>query len=239
VLVGLNEILMHEENFAYIEVIKNCLPQCSLTIFSNGDYIDDLNIRRLASLGVDDLIITFHNGPNKPFSPENALTRAHKFIQKTKVPLLLELYDPGIRLQFESQVDQMKVVACATNFDKVGHDWGGNLDMGRTEKRNAPCSYPIRQFVVNHEGDIFMCCVVPRAKTEKNLKDGALVGNLRDHATIFHAYASEPMRQWRDAAFRNGDLPSPCDTCTGHDGIDESRIADLVEQVAIARELNA
>jgi hypothetical protein len=83
----------------------------------------------------------------------------------------------------------MRLVVGNLNFDKMGHNWAGHLDFKESAPRATPCSYPLRQFVVNYAGDMFICCVVPRDNNAANREMGTVTGNLADYPRC-----STPMR---------------------------------------------
>ena len=232
VLVGQNEFFMHRENFDYLAHIRVSLPRATIRMFSNGDYATRENLELAAECGVKEMFVTLHGAPGAKFDPAYVLGRVEQFRQRVGGEFLLEAYEKGARLNFTTEIGEMKLTVGAVNFDTLGHNWGGQLDFKPGGTRKTPCSYPLRQFVVNYAGDMFLCCVVPRDDNAENRALGTITGNLADHPSLFHAYASDTMRTWRESTFANRDLPKPCDTCTGHEGIDEGRFSALADHVA-------
>ena len=230
-LVGLNEFFMHEENFQYLAHIRKSLPKCSIRLFSNGDYVTSEHLDRAAQCGVSEMFITLHGSADAAYNAEYVLDRIVRFQKKTGVQFTLEAYEKDERLNFYADIHGMRLTIGSLNFDQIGHNWAGELDFKASKTRQAPCSYPLRQFVVNYAGDIFICCVVPRDKKAHTKDLGTMVGNLADYPSLFDAYGSEAMRQWREASFSTRNLPKPCDTCTGHEGVDETRFVELADYV--------
>ncbi len=227
VLVGTNEIFMHDRNFDYISAAREALPAGRIKLFSNGDYLTRAHIDRLVALGVDDLVVTFHLAAGKPFDEAEVRNRAARFAERVALSLHPESADAGRHVYFSATLGRLHLTAGSQNFAVTGHGWAGAVHDAGGVRRTAPCTYPIRQFVLNHDADIFLCCFPVKERTELNLRTGAVAGNLREFPSIFHAYASEKLLAWRRALLTNAEKPEPCLRCTGHAGIDESRFRDL------------
>ena len=230
VLVGTNELFMHERNLDYVAAAREALPACRIKLFSNGDYLTRAHIDRLVELGVDALVVTFHLAAGKPFDETEARTRAAHFAERLGLPLHPESAVPGRHVYFSTRLGRLHLTAGLQNFAVTGHGWAGAVNDAGGFRRTAPCTYPIRQFVLNHDADIFMCCFPVKERTALNMRTGAVAGNLREFPSIFHAYASEKLLAWRRALLTNGEKLEPCRSCTGHAGIDESQFRDLAAQ---------
>ena len=229
-LVGTNEIFMHERNLDYIAAAREALPACQIKLFSNGDYLTRTHIERLVKFGVVDLAVTLHLAAGKPFDETEVRTRAAQFAERVGVKLRLESVVPGRHIYFSARLGGLHLSAGLQNFAVTGHGWAGAVHDAGGFRRTAPCTYPIRQFVLNHDADIFMCCFPVKERTALNMRTGAVAGNLREFPSIFHAYASEKLLAWRRALLTNAEKSEPCRSCTGHAGMDESRFRDLATQ---------
>jgi Radical SAM superfamily/Iron-sulfur cluster-binding domain len=226
-LVGTNEIFMHERNFDYIAAARGALPGCQIKLFSNGDYLTREHIERLVELGVVDLAVTLHLAAGKPFDEAEVRARVAQFAKRVGVKLSLESEVPGRHIYFSARLGPLHLSAGLQNFAVTGHGWAGAVHDSGGFRRTAPCTYPIRQLVLNHDGDIFMCCVAAKERTAPNMQAGAVTGNMREFPSIFHAYASEKLLAWRRALLTNAEKSGPCRSCTGHADIVESQFRDL------------
>ena len=79
------------------------------------------------------------------------------------------------------------------------------------------CSYPIRQFIVSHDGIFLQCCMTFKGRPAENTRSGATVCNLADYPSIFEAYTSPGMTAWRLIAFTTKAKHGSCGTCPGFD----------------------
>jgi MoaA/NifB/PqqE/SkfB family radical SAM enzyme len=233
VLVGMNEFFMHEENFKYLEPIRRILPRARIAIYSNGDYIDGEKLGKAEAMGLDRLVVTFHPAAGKPFNADDILDRAAKFTARTGVDLFLDIHKRNERLHFLGRKGRVQVAAGLVNWDSVGHNWGGAVTTEReTAAAGVPCNAPVRYFTIGRTGDIVICPAVPRERTALMEKHGAVTGNLKDFASVFHAYADEALLWWRQHAFSTTALPELCRTCSARSGLHNSantQMAQLVE----------
>jgi len=213
-LVGMNEFFMHDENFVYLERIKQAIPKCMIQIYSNGDYLTREYLERAERAGVDLIVVSFHLQAGKTYNTDDVLDRAYKFTKRTNVPLQLADYKKG-KLHFQAQLGRMMLLAGLVNWDTDGHSWGGIIDAGKpTADSGTPCQSPVNILCLSTEGDFTLCCAVPREKTPENVANGAMLGNLRDFPSIFHAYASDAMLYWRQHSFSTESIPPLCQDCS-------------------------
>lgn len=231
VFVGNNEILMHDRNFDYLAEARRRLGRAVLVVYSNGDYLNADKLDRLVRSGVDRIGVTLHPGPGKPFDADEVACRAKILAVRTGLDLVRTVEEAGHLIVYAAERAGLEVTVALHNFAISGHNWAGLLPGHEAHVRTDPCSYPLRQFVVDHDGDLFACCLAFKERTEQNLKTGMLTGNLRDFPSIFHAYADQALRDWRRALFTNGAKHGPCRTCTGHFGNQESSFIPLADLV--------
>jgi hypothetical protein len=236
-LVGLNEFFMHEENFKYAEMIKEMLPKSYLQVFSNGDYIDQDMLERAERSGVDLLVVSFHPQAGKPYDAAEVLDRTAKFMKRTNLQLTITDYRKGERLHMQTRMGKLQIMAGLVNWETHGHNWGGSLDCGREmAEPEMPCESPVNVLCLAQNGDFTLCCNVPRERTAENVANGAMLGNLKDFPSIFHAYASDTMLYWRQHSFSTKKIPELCQNCSARN-TDWSRankpIAEFIEQQGV------
>lgn len=230
--VGNNEFFLHEENRAYVDAARGVLPRAVLKLYSNGDFLGKADLAWAASAGVDLIHVTLHTAPGKAYDDSEALRRIWLFQKQTGLQLqLLEFVKDG-KLAFIAQCGRTKVFVKAQNMQQFGHNWNGLVACGGAAARLPadPCSYPLRQFIVTHDGDLLLCCMMFKERTAENDRSGAMIGNLAAYSSVFAAYASPRMAIWRRAIFSTAAKPAPCATCPGFEP-DEAKAAPLADQV--------
>ena len=214
-LVGMNEFFMHDGNFAYLERIKQVLPKCAIQIYSNGDYLTRENLERAERAGVDLIVVSLHLQAGKAFNTEDIVDRAAKFMKRTNLLLHMTDFKKGNRLHFQTRIGRLSILAGLVNWESDGHSWGGIIDAGKARAdEGTPCQSPVNILCLSQEGDFTLCCAVPREKTPENIANGAMLGNLRDFPSIFHAYASDAMLYWRQHSFSTEMIPPLCQDCS-------------------------
>jgi hypothetical protein len=215
-LVGMNEFFMHEQNFEYAKMVKAILPRSYLQVYSNGDYLDRALLERAEKAGVDLVVVSFHPQAGKPYHADEVLDRACKFMKRTGLLLSVTDHEKGVRLHMQAHMTTLHVLAGLVNWQTDGHNWGGSLECGREQAASdVPCESPVNVLCLAQNGDFTLCCNVPRERTQENISNGAVLGNLTDFASIFHAYASDQMLYWRQHSFSTKRLPELCQNCSG------------------------
>ena len=227
--VGNNEFFMHKDNRGYVDHARAHLPRSKITLFSNGDYVSREDLEWCSAAGVGLLLVTLHPGPTKSYDDVEVLRRAHIFQQQIGLPLQLRHFQQGASLQFITRVGNTTVMVGFTDLSKFGHNWTELLPGHESHVRRDPCTYPLRQFVVNYRGDIFMCCIAFKDRTPENDKMGAITGNLADYESVFQAYTSPGLVAWRRSLFNTEEKAEPCRTCTGHADYVEGRCSALAD----------
>lgn len=233
-LVGMNEFFMHEENFAYAELVKKMLPKVRLQIYTNGDYLDRDYMERAERAGVDMLVVSFHLQAGKAYNTDDILDRAAKFMKRTQMLLSMTDFQKGSRLHFQGQLGRLHVLAGLVNWDTDGHNWSGTVSSGKDmADMTMPCQSPVNILCLTQGGDFTLCCAVPRERTPENIANGALLGNLADYPSIFHAYASDAMLYWRQHSFSTTNIPPLCQTCSARNHVGNKlnkSLAEFIEQ---------
>lgn len=230
--VGNNEFFMHRENRQYVELARTSLPRAVLKLYTNGDFLEKADLAWASSIDVGLIHVALHAAPTRPYDDGEALRRAHLFQQQTGLSLQLVDFVQGHKLTFIARCGRTKVFVRAQNMQESGHNWNGLVKSRGIATREAtdPCSYPLRQFVVSHDGDLLLCCMTFKERIPENDASGARVGDLAAYPSIFAAYASPRMAAWRRAVFRTAAKSAPCVTCPGLDG-EEAKAASVADQV--------
>lgn len=219
-LLGTNEIFLHDYNFEYINRVKNKIPRCFLHIFSNGDYLTPQIMSQLAMSRVNKLTITLHSPNLKNYNVSLAMKEVYSLSKRLDIRLYLDSYRDGEHVYFTGEYNGVHILIGTQNYKQVGHSWAG-ITRPSTTIRTRPCMYPLRQFIVNHKGDIFMCCFPVKDRTAENEINHAITGNISEYNTIFDAYNSPEIIRWRKMTLDGSTLPKPCTGCEGHISIDD------------------
>jgi len=137
-LIGLfvnNEPLLDKRIFYFLKVTKKTLLHAKTYLFSNGDLLDEKNIKKLFRSGLDKLFISLHD--------DSRLKEVETIVGKLKKNKVI------IKKEYE------------INKQKYFHNRGGSITARTVSQKrhlNKGCLLPFRQMVINPEGNVYLCC---------------------------------------------------------------------------------
>lgn len=235
-LVGLNEPLMHKEDFyARLRMIRDKIPKAYILTFTNGDYLDRDALMEMENIGVHELKISIHQACGKPYEEREVLKRIFDKSQELGMTAVLAGYVPAKSIEFRLLGLRMMVRLSQENYMTEGLNRGDVLEnVGKSvSNRTAPCLQPFDNFIVNFKGDVLPCCSMFGASPEL---DPYVAGNVHQ-SSIFDIYAGAKLAAWRRDVMGEGTKRSPCDTCSAFwPGFPENwgQILDQARKVAAA-----
>jgi radical SAM protein with 4Fe4S-binding SPASM domain len=229
--VGYNEPLMHKEILEYISYGKRQLPNASVTVFTNGDYLDYNYLKEIEETGVDNLNISIHQAPGKIYNEGDILERVLGLATKLKLHPVLKFASKKVSVGFDLIGSKLNISMSQRNYNAVGHNRGGLLNTVelQTPARKSACSLPFNQFIIGHTGKVMPCCVL--VHDDKNHKE-SIVGDLNENS-IFEVYSNSYYTNFRRSLLNLNEKKGACKTCTG--GIDDpihndSKLYDMISQ---------
>lgn len=125
------EPLLNNDLEKFLLYIKKRIPQTTINIFTNGDYLNVTKFNLLKKVGVNKLNITAHS-QNK-----NYLTNIKKIIDTNNKS------NNKIEIEFTSLL--------------VYDNRGGVLTL-KKETDKKKCFFPSRDLIINYKGDVLLCC---------------------------------------------------------------------------------
>lgn len=211
-LVGLNEPLMHMEDFlARLRVIREKIPKSYILIFTNGDFLDKAALKAMEDLKVNELKVAIHNAPTKPYDERDILKRTMDKACELGLQPLLTHFKRDKVIEFRMLGSPITVRYSQENYMTEGHSRGDAMpDVGRKiTNRTAPCLQPFDNFIVTYLGHVLPCCTV---FGDNEMTERVYLGNIKEHS-IFDLYAGEKLAAWRRTAMVEGEKQPPCSTC--------------------------
>lgn len=211
------------------------LPQALLQTFTNGDYITAEYIEAMRDAGLNRLSIMTYLDKNQEPSFENFSSTMLRRVEKLGVAWSHE--QPNrIRLAIDG-------IDATYNFDdflKTGTNRGGALETGNIVQRVAPCTIPITDVYIDHNGSMVPCCDI---RSDYEPHKNMVVYTLTPDNSIFEGYANSRLVQWRRTLARFGTKDFPCESCCRrqHDATEENfklfgALADAIDKVKIDAE---
>lgn len=194
-----------------IEKIRKKLPKSQIYFSSNGDYLDLEYIDELFTSGLSRLTITLHTPPAAKYNDVDAISRFTAFAAKLGTRIDVERFGADAHIFGKLKYRSFDITIFTLNFIKDGVNRAGAMtDVEVRERRSAPCSRPFENITISFDGRLFPCCQFYPDLPEN---DRYSVGRLDGFESIFDAYCSKSMSEWRKSLFRYGPKQSPCDTC--------------------------
>ena len=232
----LNEPLMFVDSLVErIAFARQKLPNATLTVYTNGDYLTRPVLDRLAAAGVNAVEITAHLQRGQSYTESKILTRIVNKAKELGLAAVLTDYREGQSIGFTLAGSSMAVRMILVNYMHHGHSRGNLLDgVGRqVEARTKPCMQPFDWFVVNYTGAVTSCCdLVADAPDHRNYITGQL-----STSNIFDIYSSPAYVSWRKGTMMSGEKQDPCGACpsdvdrefmSGWDSLISQAIADAI-----------
>lgn len=231
--VGNNEFFLHEENFDYVRHAREKLPDARFELFSNGDFLTRPMLDRVAELKVAQINVTLHSAPTRPYQEVDTLARALKLSRKLEVGLALADFAENTRIWFQGNYRGINLLVHNDNLSAVGHNWGSYLEGHDKQPRTEPCTYPLRQLILNYKGEIFLCCRSFKEADEQTVAAGLFTTKLEDHPDVFHAYASPAHVSKRACLFTNQPKTGPCEHCDGDERVAVQNAQQLLANIEL------
>jgi hypothetical protein len=215
----------------YVSVARAGLPAAEIDIVSNGDYLDDELLERLADAGLSILRISIY-----PKGYDWNVAAAHeqldKLLKRAKTTAK-QLVETGDRLYWRIAHPRVEVYAEAADLNRAGYDRGQTLEklIDRSYTRKSPCTMVFANVTIDFNGAVMPCC---NLRSDVPTHKDYIVDVVSGNRSIFDVYASKAMSEWRASLARAGAKKAPCDTCK-QKAIDDPVALALLDRRLAAR----
>lgn len=199
-----------------IKAIRDRLPRAQIYFYSNGDYLNAKLLKELEKAGLNELFISIHLAPTKPYTDEEVKKNLAKLESRSGLKLSISEFVPGYYLRSKANFGKLSIEAFALNYITDGQDRGGLMaNIKNANERLSPCDRPFHNFVVSYDGSVVPCCQIfidhPQHAEHK-------IGHLDVFPDIFRAYTSEALAAWRLDNIGYGPKEhEPCAHCSDGD----------------------
>lgn len=209
------------------------LPGAYLYSHTNGDFLTRNYLDELHSAGLNELKIQTYLGNNDRWDESEIRERQDSQLRRLGLTVTKTLsYAPACRMFHETDYPGMLVTLDARNFELIGTDRGGLVQIQQDLPRTAPCMIPFSNLYIDWTGDVMPCCNL-RSDVPEHAPYS--VCRLQDGHSIFQAFAA--LHGWRTSLMRFGEKSGPCATCRyDEDAVPESVAGELerVYQLAVS-----
>ena len=212
--VGYSEPLLYVDDLlGRIDYARKKLAKAQLIAFTNGDYIEKETVAQLIAVGCDEIRISVHLPPGKPYTDDAIFARINKIAARLATPIRPIKYIKDTHIFARLVHPGVTINIYQTDYERFGSNRASTLEgIGpKIDIRTAACLMPIYQFVVGHKGAVVPCCVMV-SDDPRNAK--YLVGHVTGRANIFDVYCGPEFVEWRRGLFNLAPKASPCDKCS-------------------------
>ena len=182
-LCGYGEPLLHKD----ILFIVNKLSEASaVEIVTNGDVLTSKVLKNLYSANVSRVLVSMYDGPEQ-------IEKFKKIIQNSKVPSDLII----LRDRWYTKND---------NFGVKLTNRTGTIKVGKQVSNSTytKCYYPSYQFLIDWNGDIFLC--------PQDWQRRVTMGNMMQDS-IINIWTGKILSKYRKELLKGKRNLSPCNTC--------------------------
>lgn len=209
-----NEPLADRIILERLSLAASQLPEATLHLNTNGDYLNLTFLKELYSSGLKSLNIQLYlprSEERVDYSEDQARKQARDMIAKLDLPSSDGLYISGEYLEYLLTYEDMRISLYARNFSVTGNDRGGLLDLRDASGRVSPCLSPFYHLYIDFNGSVMPCC---NLRSDAEAHSDYVVADLTEDAmNIVSAYTSKRLTSWRRSLIGFTTKPSPCDSC--------------------------
>jgi hypothetical protein len=191
-----------------IQQARQRLPRAHLFTHTNGDFVTRDYLDSLRVAGLNTLRIQTYLGNKEHWDDYKMVTRQSKQLARLGLTGTPIVNRPGVRYMVQTDYKGMDVTIDARNFDDIGTDRGGLVQLRRKVARTAPCFIVFQHLYIDYNGSVVPCCNIRSDVPEHG---NYVVGTLGTDLSIFQAYAN--LSGWRRSLLTFGPKKAPCDTC--------------------------
>ncbi len=219
-----NEPLADRVILKRIEQARARLPRAYLYSHTNGDFLTRGYLEDLRGAGLNELALQTYLRNDQRWDESAMLERQAEQLNRLGLRIARPItVAPGLRHYHETDFKGMVVRIDARNFEAIGTDRGGLVQIQQNRPRIAPCLIPFSNLYVDWTGDVVPCCNIRSDRAEHAQY---VACRLQDGHSIFEAFAA--LHGWRKSLMRFGEKAAPCSTCRyDEDSVSESQAGEL------------
>jgi len=195
-----------------LRLAKSMLPNARLCTFTNGDYLTPEYLEEIYSAGLREIYVSLYLGNKAKFNDERMRLRIERFVKKLGLEGSWSIERPGVEYHYRVIYRDMQFLVFGRNFDQIGYDRAGTVQLANARNRTSPCYIPFTSVYIDANGCVVPCCNV---RSDVPEHESFLVGDLNEDS-IFDIYTKR-LDEWRCELIRYGDKKEPCNMCLMHE----------------------
>lgn len=221
---------------AVLEMVNEKLPNCTVNLISNGDYLTAEYFQELSKYKIDEFTISVHY--EGIWNRDTQLERMKEVLRRIGLPMQGELAEHNRRMIYyvdsslyassRLRLFQMR----SEDFTIHGLDRSGSLNTGIHRIKNFDhCHLVMKMMNIAYNGRIVPCCNA--CADVPNVKKWTY-GTLQEYGDIFSAYTSARAASFRRMLFaprrENEYTPDICRMCAVAEYDDEEKTYRMDDQ---------
>ncbi len=199
-----------------VKQARNILPNTSLSISTNGDYLTREYVDDLANAGINYIWCSYYLKKGEEFSNVNAEKACKEMSKKLGLEYVIDFYDDNSYYANFLHNGLIKFQYKIINFDKLCNNRGGTIDKFVDNIRYNPCYSPFGAMYVDYNGLVLTCCNT-RSDIEEH-KDHIL-GDLNKN-NIFEIFTNSNYVRMRKELYSYKAKSGACKYCNSYIGYD-------------------
>lgn len=206
-----NEPLANPRLLDELALVRDLLPNCKPSIFTNGDFVSVGLVRELAGVGVQYLRITRYPRMSQVSLPSDAADIGG-WLQKTGLDRVAAFSFDDARQGSAAvgSVYGMRVEVIAPNISTY-NSRGGTTITQLERHRETPCAFTVNSAAIDFRGQLKMCCNVYPDNVAHAIY---VVGSVQDQS-FADLWSGPRMHSWRSAhAKADWSQSAICQNCT-------------------------
>lgn len=194
-----------------IREAREALPNATLRINTNGDYLESTYVEELSEAGLNQLWIQQYLRNEERYNHGEVERRAAKtlerigFVDNHKVLTNIR----GCKLEYELPHPNMTIHLRARNFGVDGSSRGGMLKLADGYQRVKPCKQVHENMYIDWNGTVMVCC-----EMRSEIKDHAngVMGSVL-HDKLWDIFVSKNYDSWREHHMDESPKCGACKEC--------------------------
>ena len=139
---GYNEPMADKRIVDHIAVVRRHVPQATISIFSNGDYLTIKMLEALYEAGLNELYLSIHTGNNEALNVAKVEKRIAHY-RDIGLDVRMSHMEPGKQYKGRIPYKDMFIQLYEPNMKTMGSDMGGLIkDVEHTHHRTEACFEP-------------------------------------------------------------------------------------------------
>ena len=206
-----NEPLSDRAIVGHISRVREAAPAATISVYSNGDYVNAEYLAELRMAGLDEIHLSIHTGDREDLNDAKVERRVAVLSRKIGAEVRFSQYRPGVQYKAKVKYPGMRIQLYEPNMKTLGSNMGELIKaVERDFHRTSPCLEPFTHFTVNYNGQVVPCCHI---RSDAAAHKNHVICDLHEVDTIFDAYAHARLVEWRRSLASFGEKSSPCGTC--------------------------